>query len=139
LKSAGCQGAKVAPLTADNHYRNRFEPGEVPVMSNTIQPGAVNQVQSLGKAQGKESAGAADANAAGVDHTGVADTGDRVQLTDSARAIDAASRTNEASSSVDAGRVERVRQALAHGSYQVDAGRIADKLIALDKQISGKS
>lgn len=111
-------------------------------MSNTIQPGAIKQLQALGKTQGSDAAGAADADAGGVDRgdrPGVADTGDSVRLTDSARAIDAASRTAETSSSVDVGHVERVKQALANGTYKVDAGRIADKLISMEQQISGKS
>jgi len=33
--------------------------------------------------------------------------------------------------------VERVRQALANGSYQINPGRIADNMLSLERQIGG--
>lgn len=108
-------------------------------MSNTIQPGTLKHLQSLGSSKSADSA--ADVDAGGVDRgdrPGVADSGDSVKLTDSAKALNAASKAGDSSGVVDAGRVDKVRQALADGSYKVDAGRIADKLIAMEKQIAGK-
>lgn len=110
-------------------------------MSNTIQPGALKHLQSLGKSQSAD-APASDVDTGGVDsgdRPGVADGGDSVKLTDSARALDAASRANSVSGVVDSGHVERVRQSLASGSYQIHAGRIADKMVAMEHQIVGKS
>ena len=63
---------------------------------------------------------------------------DRVQLTDSARALQEASRTSQGAT-VDTKKVEQVRQALANGSYRIDASRIADRMIKLDSQLNGKS
>jgi negative regulator of flagellin synthesis FlgM len=40
---------------------------------------------------------------------------------------------------VDARRVEKIRQAIADGSYQVNPAAIADKMIALDAQIAGSA
>lgn len=60
---------------------------------------------------------------------------DQLRLTDSAKALQQAARSNAAA--VDQQRVERVRQALADGSYKVDAGRIADRMIAMERQLGG--
>lgn len=38
---------------------------------------------------------------------------------------------------VDGQRVEAVRQAITDGSYRVDAGRIADKLLAFEQHLAG--
>ncbi|SFR87193.1 anti-sigma-28 factor, FlgM family [Dyella sp. OK004] len=62
---------------------------------------------------------------------------DSIKLTDSARALHEAAKTG-ADSGIDTKRVEQVRQALANGSYKIDAGRIADGLLSLEGQISGK-
>ncbi len=62
--------------------------------------------------------------------------GDQLKLTDSARALQEVARQNDASP-IDAKRVEQVRQALADGSYKVDAGRIAERMIAMDQQLGG--
>ena len=36
-------------------------------------------------------------------------------------------------------RAEQLRQALANGTYRVDASRIADRMMTLDNQLNGKS
>ncbi|WP_266171278.1 flagellar biosynthesis anti-sigma factor FlgM [Dyella subtropica] len=64
-------------------------------------------------------------------------SGDRVQLTESARALQAA--RGGGSSSFDAKRVEQIRQSLADGSYRVNASKIADGLISLEGKIDGKA
>jgi len=61
---------------------------------------------------------------------------DQLKLTDSARALQEAARLNDASP-IDAKRVEQVRQSLADGSYKIDAGKIADRLLAMDQQLGG--
>ena len=60
---------------------------------------------------------------------------DRVQLTDKASELRALSESLAASEEFDSSRVEALKQAIADGSYQVDAGRIAEKLLAIDKQL----
>lgn len=62
--------------------------------------------------------------------------GDQLKLTDSAKALQEATRMNDASP-IDSKRVEQVRRALADGSYKVDAGRIADRMLAMDQQLGG--
>lgn len=61
---------------------------------------------------------------------------DHVNLTDSARALQEAARTSDGPV-IDSKRVEQIRSAIADGSYQVNPGRIADRMLALDAQIAG--
>lgn len=61
---------------------------------------------------------------------------DQLKLTDSARALQQAARPDEAAA-IDPQRVERVRQSLANGSYQINPGHIADKMMSLEQQIGG--
>ena len=62
---------------------------------------------------------------------------DQVKLTDSARALQEASRAKDTTAPIDAQRVDQVRQALAAGSYQINPGNIADRMLALEHQIGG--
>lgn len=62
---------------------------------------------------------------------------DSVRLTDSARALQDASKLDE-QAVVNTKRVEAIRQSIAAGTYKVDPSAIADKMIALDAQIAGK-
>jgi len=61
---------------------------------------------------------------------------DSVRLTDSARALQDAAKV-DGQSAIDTQRVEKIRQAIADGSYQVNPAAIADKMISLDAQIAG--
>ncbi|MGH8157268.1 MAG: flagellar biosynthesis anti-sigma factor FlgM [Rhodanobacter sp.] len=63
-----------------------------------------------------------------------AKTDDQLKLTDSARALQEAARPDDAAA-VDPQRVERVRQALADGSYKINPGNIADRMLSLEQQI----
>lgn len=73
---------------------------------------------------------------AGSDASRAATAGDNVRLTDSARALQEAARTDD-SAVIDSKKVEQVRAALANGNYQINPGRIADRMLALDAQIAG--
>lgn len=88
--------------------------------------------QGSGSAQNATGTSGSDAvgNTAGAD--------DRVQLTDSARALQQASSTTSGAT-VDTQKVQQIRQALANGTYKIDPSRIADRMMSLDSQISGKS
>lgn len=101
------------------------------IMNTTINPGGPGVPQPSTPAT-KPVAGDAGGTA-GRAAAAPAQAGDQVRLTESARAIGAATRAADAP--VDAQRVERVKQAIADGTYKVDAQRIADRLIALEKQI----
>ena len=96
-----------------------------------------NGLPKLPQAAGQAGSGAtteSSANAAGAGAP-VAKADDQLKLTDSAKALQQAARTDAAP--VDTQRVERVRQALADGSYKVDAGRIADRMISMERQLGG--
>ncbi len=60
--------------------------------------------------------------------------GDSVQLTQSARAMmDAAASSSDVP--VDAERVAQIREQIANGTYRVDAQRVADRLISMERQL----
>jgi negative regulator of flagellin synthesis FlgM len=102
-------------------------------MNTTIPPSGPAGPQSGTTGSKPAAAGEIGAGAAGRAPATPVQAGDQVQLTESARAIGAAARGTDAP--VDAKHVERIRQAIADGTYQVDAQRVADRLIALERQI----
>jgi negative regulator of flagellin synthesis FlgM len=61
---------------------------------------------------------------------------DQLKLTDSALALQEAAKPGDAAV-VDQSRVDQIRQSLADGSYKVNPGNIADRMIALDQQFGG--
>ncbi len=61
--------------------------------------------------------------------------GDQLSLTTSAQLLKELSDVVAATPEVDASRVEAIKQAIADGTYQVDAGRIADQLLKLEDQL----
>ncbi|MEW9572841.1 flagellar biosynthesis anti-sigma factor FlgM [Rhodanobacter sp. Si-c] len=103
-------------------------------MNTTI---SKNGLPILPQATSQQGSGAATESSATVASAGTstAQSDDQLKLTDSAKALQQAARTNTAA--VDPQRVERVRQSLADGSYKVDAGRIADRMIAMEQQLGG--
>lgn len=94
----------------------------------------------LPAASGNPGNGAAAATADTAAGTGssapVARGSDQVKLTDSARALQQAARA-DSGSAIDTKRVEQIRAAIASGSYQVNPGNIADRLISMDSQLGG--
>lgn len=101
-------------------------------MNTTINPGSPGVTKPAAastKSVASGDAGAAASRAPAAPVQG----GDQVRLTESAKAIGAASKAADAP--VDTKRVEQIRQAISDGTYKVDAQRIADRLIALEKQI----
>ena len=61
--------------------------------------------------------------------------GDQLSLTTSAQLLKELSEAVAASPEVDQSRIDAIRAAIADGSYDIDAGRIADKLLNLDDQL----
>jgi negative regulator of flagellin synthesis FlgM len=61
---------------------------------------------------------------------------DTVSITGSARQLAALEQALKEQPAVDEARVARLRAAIESGSYQVDASRIADKLLRLEEQLT---
>jgi negative regulator of flagellin synthesis FlgM len=71
-----------------------------------------------------------EASAAG---TPAAHTGDTVTLTDSARSLQKIEEAVARAPVVNASKVAAVKQAIHSGTYQVDAGRVAEKLLQFER------
>jgi negative regulator of flagellin synthesis FlgM len=64
--------------------------------------------------------------------------GDSVTLTSSARQLQKLAEAVAAAPATSAERVASVRQAVAQGTYEVNAERVADKLLAADRELPGR-
>lgn len=106
-------------------------------MDTTINPGMPKFPQAS-SGTSSTSAQGAGAAAGKEQPAAVSGTGDHLKLTDSARALQEATRASE-NSPIDTKRVEQVRQALAGGTYQINPANIADRMLALDAQLAGPS
>jgi negative regulator of flagellin synthesis FlgM len=60
---------------------------------------------------------------------------DSVQLTDTAARLSELQAEVNAAEGVDLERVEAIREQIADGSYEVDADRIADALMTMEKEL----
>lgn len=61
---------------------------------------------------------------------------DTVELTDTATRLSQLAQELSAADGVDLQRVDSIRQSIAEGSYEVDAGRIADALIQQEQELA---
>lgn len=78
---------------------------------------------------------ARDETSASQDETGRPSTADTVSLTNAAAQISSLETAIAELPVVDTQRVEAIKQTLADGSYQIDAERIADKLLSLESSL----
>ncbi len=69
-------------------------------------------------------------------NTTVAPKGDQVSLTDSAARLRELENEVSQLPVVDAKRVAEVQRSIAVGSYQVNPGEVADKMMAIEKNLS---
>ncbi len=95
-----------------------------------------NGLPKFTQATGNAGSGSAPAAATAGSTAAATKADDQVKLTDSARALQEVARAGD-TAAIDPQRVERVRQALADGSYQIDPSRIADRMLTLEQQIGG--
>jgi negative regulator of flagellin synthesis FlgM len=96
-----------------------------------------NGLPKLPQASNGPGSGSATTTAASAGTTTAAPkSDDQLKLTDSALALQEAARPGD-TAAVDPQRVEQVRKALADGSYKIDAGRIADRMLAFEQQLGG--
>lgn len=84
---------------------------------------------------GAGSAGARGASEGGGAERTMPVVGDRVELTDSARRIQALEARIADMPDVDEARVAEVRERIAEGRFEIDADRIAERLLAAEKQL----
>lgn len=61
---------------------------------------------------------------------------DRVELTDTASRLSALADDVRAASGVDLDKVDAIRQRIADGQYEIDAGQIADALIRQEQELA---
>ncbi|MBD8881881.1 MULTISPECIES: flagellar biosynthesis anti-sigma factor FlgM [Rhodanobacter] len=104
-------------------------------MNTTISNSGLPKLQQPASPTGNSQA--TDSSSVTSSGAPAAQADDQLKLTDSAKALQQASRTN--ATEVDSQRVEQVRQSLANGSYKIDAGRIADRLVSMEQQLGGTS
>lgn len=101
--------------------------GQTPELTSAVvQPNASKQAKTVAAAAQDGAKGAASAVASGVP----------VTLSRNAREVEQNSRT---SSDFDASRVKAVRSAIENGTFKVNAGVIADKMLANAEEIIGHS
>ena len=67
---------------------------------------------------------------------GASSQGDRVTLTNTASRLKDIEQQLSSSSSVDKARIAEVQNAISNGDYNVDADRIADKMLAFEDFMS---
>jgi negative regulator of flagellin synthesis FlgM len=93
--------------------------------------------EPLVPAKGSTVSGAAADKAQGDATAGVsattAQTGDHVTLTDSARSMQKIEEAVAKAPVVNAAKVAAVKQAISAGTYQIDAGRVAGKLLQFER------
>jgi negative regulator of flagellin synthesis FlgM len=100
-------------------------------MTTTIKPGIQAQQPPVQLRTQSPAGGTAKAEGAAA----VRPTDDSVSITDSAKALDAASRSD----GIDTKRVDEIRSKIADGTYKPDAQAIASKFVALEAQMGGKA
>jgi negative regulator of flagellin synthesis FlgM len=101
-------------------------------MTTTIKPGIQPQQPPVQlRTQGQATGGTAKADSASAVRT----TDDSVKITDSAKALDAASRSD----AIDTKRVDEIRSKITDGTYKPDAQAIASKFLAMETQMGGKA
>ena len=105
-------------------------------MNTTISNNGLPKLPQANAPAGNASSQAPASGAMGTEASAGAAPSDKVNLTDSARALQEAARSGD-SSPVDTAKVERIRQSLTTGTSAVNPERIADRMLSLDSQIAG--
>jgi negative regulator of flagellin synthesis FlgM len=103
---------------------------------NGIGPGQVNNHRpSAGKTSGSEAPKQAGAEQAKPQATNA--RGENVNLSSQARDLKQLEQKLGEFPEMDDDRIEQIRNALADGSYKVDAEKLAQKMLDMDKSIFG--
>ncbi len=100
-----------------------------------------NKIDGFGQRPSQvDSASRAERAGRGGDDRAVApvSAADRVTLTDSARQLQRLAEAVAAAPDFDAARVAELKEAVGRGEYRPDAQRVADRLIALERELAGQ-
>ena len=93
----------------------------------------ISTAEPLAKPSGSISGGVADKSQGEGSAAAAAPTGDHVTLTDSARSLQKIEEAVARTPVVNADKVAAVKQALRSGTYKVDAGRVAGKMLKYER------
>ena len=74
---------------------------------------------------------------AAAGHVGTTNASDPVRITDQAKQLAALEKTTKGMPAIDEARVAEVRRAIDEGRYEVNAERIADKLLRAERDLLG--
>lgn len=88
------------------------------------------KIESTGKSIAPSATGEARPRSPANPATTVASSGEKVELSSLSSSLQKAETVIAQTPVVDKQRVEEIKQAIANGEFKVDAGRIADGLIA---------
>ena len=105
-------------------------------MTTPISNNTPNTPPSFAPAASGASAGPAAAGTSAGQAGAGGQVDDQIKLTDSALALQDASRPQEGTM-VDQKRVDQIRAAIADGSYAINPARIAEKMLTLERQLGG--
>ena len=106
-------------------------------MSNTIKPVDNAMINKLGDKLGSAKEALSTSGARSLDRQPASATeakGDTVELTSGAKLLERLEKSLATLPDIDADRVEAVKTAIANGDYTIDAEKIADALIRLDRE-----
>jgi negative regulator of flagellin synthesis FlgM len=102
------------------------------VVSDKI--GGISTTEPIAKPAGSGGNGVvADKQSEGSASGATAQTGDHVTLTDSARSLQKIEEAVAKTPVVNAQKVAAVKQAIGAGTYKIDAGRVAGKLLKFER------
>ncbi len=105
-------------------------PGKINGYSTTTPVAPVAQGAGSGAVAGDKTAGGTAAAAASP-----AASGDQVTLTNSARSLQQIEAAIAKAPVVNAAKVSAVKQAIAAGTYQVNSGSVADKMLHFERSL----
>ncbi len=110
----------------------RMQPEEISV---TDKISGISTAEPVAKPAGSGSNGVATdkLQSEGSSPASAARTQDHLTLTDSARALQKIEEALAKTPVVNAHKVAAVKQAISSGTYQIDAGRVADKLLNYER------
>lgn len=107
-------------------------------MANRIGPMDQSSLGKIGEKIGDNASTqkvSADKPASGSDVRKPAETNDTVNLTSSAKLLERLEKTLAGLPEIDAARVADVKTAIENGDYKVDADKIAEAMLRLDREL----